>query len=68
MLGFTESAKMENHIFKSVTMLLSIFSNVMVVISAMIKIIEAIPTQRHTQQDVLARQAPTKQNPFETLN
>ena len=53
---------------KSVIMLLSMFSNVMVVISTMTKIIVAITTQRQTQQDVLAGQAAIKQNPLVTLN
>ena len=53
---------------KPVTILLSIFSNVMVVISTMTKIIVAITTPRQTQQDFLAGQAAIKQNPFVTLN
>ena len=48
---------MANHMLKSVTMLLSILSNVVVVISTITKIIEAITTQRQTPQDVLAGQA-----------
>ena len=55
---------MANHMLKSVTMSLSIFSNVMVVISTMTKIIEAITTPRGTQLDVLTGQAAIKQNPF----
>ena len=58
---------MTNHILKSVTML-SIFSNVMVIISMITKIIVTITTQRQTQQDVLAGQAAIKQNPFVTRN
>ena len=53
---------------KSVTMLLSIFSNVKVVISTMTKIIAVITTQRQTLQDVLAGQAAIKQNPFVKQN
>ena len=56
------------HMLKSVTMLLFIFSNVMVVISTMTKIIVVIATQRQTQQDVLAGQAAKKEYPFLTLN
>ena len=59
---------MANHMVKSMTMLLSIFSNVMVVSLTVTKIIEAITTQRRTQQAVLAGQAALKQNPFVTLN
>ena len=59
---------MANHMLKSVTMLLSIFSNLMVVISTVTKIIEVITTQRQTRQNVLAKQAAIKQNPFVTLN
>ena len=46
---YPEVQKMANYMLKSVTMLLSIFSNVMVVISTMTKIIEAITAQRQTQ-------------------
>ena len=55
---------MVNNQLKSATMLLFIFSNVMVVILTMTKIIEAITTQRQTQQDVLAGQDVIKQNPL----
>ena len=40
----------------------------MVVSLTVTKIIEAITTQRRTQQAVLAGQAALKQNPFVTLN
>ena len=59
---------MGNHLLKSVTMLLSIFSNVKTVISTVTKIIVAKTTQKKTQQDVLGGQAAIKQNPFVTLN
>ena len=59
-----KSAKIVNHMLKSVTLLLSIFLNVMVVISTITKIIGAITTPRQTQQDVLAEQAAIKQNLF----
>ena len=52
---------MANHTLKSATML-SVFSSVMVVISTMTKIIEAIITQRQTQLDVLAGQDAIMQN------
>ena len=55
MLGFTLKCK-DSESLKSVTMLLSIFWNVMVVIATMAKITEAITTQRQTQ-DILAGQA-----------
>ena len=55
MLAFTLKCK-DGELLKSVTMLLSIFWNVMVVIATMAKITEAITTQRQTQ-DILAGQA-----------
>ena len=60
--------KMVNHVLKSVTMLLSIFLNFMVVISTMTKKIEVITTQTLVRQDFLAGQAAIKQNPFAKLN
>ena len=62
------SAKLANHLLKSVTMLLSVFSNVMVVISTITKIMAVITSQRHTQQNVLVGQAAIKQNPFVASN
>ena len=59
---------MANHILKGVTMLISIISNVMVLISTKTKIIVVLTKLKQTQLDVLAGQIAIKQNPFVTLN
>ena len=69
MLGFTlEGQRWRNDMLKFVIILLSIFSNVIPVISTPTKIIEVTTTKRQTQQDVLAGQAAIKQNPLVKQN
>ena len=65
---YPEVQRWQNHVLKSVAMLSSVFSDVMVVISTITKIIVVITTQRQTQQAVFAGQTAIKRIPFVTLN